>query len=205
MHGFTTEGLLIFPKYETWDTRGWQYQNYLRRTVEAVIKYFRHYGVTFKCMTTDDVAISERPEGVKWVDVIPPEDKFFIKRNCEGMDIIPEDTEKLEAIYELSREKYPLERGLSVEERFDGVVVKREKFIYKEFVKNMKLVVSFEHTNNKRFRVPSQEGDGRIILEAGNTNFIVKATFSGQPVDPVFLLQDPGAARAMYYWEVNND
>jgi hypothetical protein len=200
MHGFTNEGILIYPKYETWDSRGYQFQSYLRSAVKAVVEYFNFYNIKISCLTTDEVAVQERPVNVGWVDVIPAEDKFFVKNNC-GMGNIPEADTVLYDIYDKARKKYPAEKGMPVADRFSNVVIPRERFIFKEFIKTQKLVISFELPTNRNYPVAVEKGDGRLVLEIGNTNFLAKAVFSGEPIDPLFILQDPSTTKAVYRWE----
>lgn len=199
MRGFTDKGIMLMPKEETWNSRGIDYQLSLRKSVNAAIAYFKSLGITMHCFTTNDVALKLNPKGVEWVDCSAPEDIFFIKKNVEGFSNIPSGLQ-IDEIYDETRKKIPVGKGLSIEERFE-IVEKRDKMSANNYIAEQKLVVTFEHPQNSYYKVAGKADDGRIIFKVSHINFLVTCVLSGNPIDAPTITGYNGATRPIYMWE----
>jgi hypothetical protein len=199
MKGFCKTGLLLLPKVESFSDDD-SYLVHLNSVCNKLVRFFKTMNIQLEAFTTNDATSLIDIEGISWVSsACVPEDVFFIRKKCDMPDI--PDGKELSSLYEQAREKYPIKRGLSDEERFD-IVVKRDKYCANKYIADNKLIITLERDNNRYYKTQSEKNDGKIIVFVNPKNFMVKTFMSGNQMDPVKLLGYAGARRQIFNWEV---
>jgi hypothetical protein len=202
MKGFTDKCLLLFPKPEVYEYKTEHYYLNFKRALDRLMKYFSYLNVQVCCLTTDEIALVYDLSGVIWYQTLSDADTFFMRTHNQSKAKLAykENMEKFPALYETAMSKFPLQRGLSTDQRFD-VLVKREYLISKEIISDFNLVFSIQQPSNKSYNTPSKEGDGKIRISINNGSFICTCFMSGEEMDATDLLNFTGANRPMYEWE----
>lgn len=201
MVGFTKDAILLLPKEEHYWSKDDGWIRTFDSSVDKMVRFVsRHFEATPRMFTTDSLAVYLSPDGIQWLNASAPEDLYFARRNCEGLDKMPEGNDLPEEIYKKSREKYPVERGMDKQKRFN-VVVDREKMNLKTVIQNCKLVISFENQNVSQYKVFKDLKKDRIVFLVNNNNFTVKAYYNGEEIGISDLTGLAWTLNPVYNWE----
>lgn len=202
MRGFSDTALVLFPKPESYENRTDDYHYKFKKAVNNLSAYLNNCDMKIKCFATDEVSLISGIKDATWIQTLNDADKFFMMTHNVNMTAWKwMDLEKVPEKYDLAAKKFPLERGLTADQRFE-VLVKRENLITKELIKEAKVVINFEQPNNPNYKVVSKEDDAKICIIISNRTFLPKCYLSGNEIDPNDLLAFQGANRPIYSWEV---
>lgn len=204
MKGFTKQGLLIFPKRKNYEalSNGDVYYDALDKAVNNAMDLIDSIDAKSYALTTDEIAIEIAPSDILWIDVITPEDKFFLKRNISDYKSMPDADIELPTEYlEDARVRYPIEKGVSKEERLK-IIREREKFLFRKLALETRLIFSFEVPSSRSYPLPNKYEDDRILIDAGTNNMKVKALIFGEPGDLVEVFSNKTLRRSIDRWEV---
>lgn len=201
IQGFTSNALVIYPLADDYHGRGSQYFLHMNAAATNLQKYLKLNNITYDCFITDDVAKEVVVTPDRWISTLNQGDLFFVKNNCEGMDkpfgtVITNDD-----VIKTTLTKYPTERGLSVERRFEQVL-KRDAMARRELVKLYKMVVLFKQPKSPTIRYTVKPGSGLMYIEIDNSTFLVKCYMSDTEVGATELLEVKNGFMPMYEWEV---
>lgn len=200
MKGFCTEAVCILPKPESLTKRGEGYLRELKSAIYNLRDFLAENEIEMKCFATDEVALSLNLENIKYLQLLTPEDRNYLKvmkvtnAYTQGQDVD-------NRVYEEVRRKFKVKPGMSQEERF-AIIEKRERLAGKLVAANEKLVIDISTKNNRPYIVDSKKGDQRMLFRVNNEDFILSATMSGTPIDIWFLYKDKRLLDPVNKWKL---
>lgn len=215
MENFTDRLILIMPKEETTNRFSEFEERRFNRAVENIIRYFDSIGIETYCFSTDDVAIGLKHLGMKFIHSILPEDRFYLDKAVKDETAYIKDAEELPSeIYDAVRKKYPVPRGLSVDDRYD-LTVKRDRLSGNIFLKDFRFIITMDNKSNAYYRVESTKkkgdmrnqsnGDKRIVVRIDYNTFMCSATLSNVPIDISYIFQDEELLKPVNEWEIKEE
>lgn len=200
MRGFCTDAYLVFIKYENYQSQNHEQRICYARAVENFITYLKEIGIVPKCFITDEVAQLVAPSGVTWVSPLSRGDAYFVKSNCDGMGNI--DLSKAEYLDELIREsekKHQIEKGISIEKRFEKIL-KRDSFVTSKCINEAPLVVAFCKKNKCNYKVNLQEGKQQIRIFMDSA-YMLEAYLAGNKMNTEILLDRKNTRYPVHQWK----
>lgn len=202
MQGFDNKALILFPFYENYVSKNYQYKDQFRNAVNKLVSYLKSVNIEPHVFYTDDVARELCLEDFVWVSSLSRADSYFVSKNCQGMlEAMSRPTVQFQDIYNAVTAKDPGEHNMSVEDRFAMVCRHSEKAISK-IVPTYKIVVHFKFKNRMQYKVTSKAGDNKIRIYVDANTFLPEAYIGGMRTDPVDLLMAPYANRSLTSWEI---
>lgn len=200
MQGFCTEGVLLFPSIKAFEDKPLSYLNQFEKGISNIIKLFQRNAIQLYGLMTDEVALTvRRPEGLGWIEAIPPEDGYFIRTNCvqlgnniQGVKHYPDIAREVKA-------KLPLEQGCTRDERFE-LVERRTKLANKLLFKEMKCIVHVCFKSNLEYSIKPKESDNTLFMIVDAKTWLLDTYINGQAIDPVKLLGLPYATMGINKW-----
>lgn len=197
MRGFADRALILFSDPSYYNEALGSYKNNYRRAVQNLLTYLESIGVEHDCLLTDQLAVQFNLPNTRWIATAVPEDLFFMRNYCN----IPnqESTPLPDALATKLRTKYPVERGLSPEDRF-AIVAKRTRMAERNLIDSYKFVVVFGNT----FRVRTKESDGRAVFSVNDKRFYTRMELSGAEVPISDFLQIPYGNLSLCDWGLYN-
>lgn len=201
MRGFDTKALILFPKMETYNSRGYMYKNQIKRAVNNLVEYLKSMDIEPHVFYTDDVARDIRHPDFHYISTMSTADKFFAQKYCDGMpDALTIPMVEYPDIYNAITSKDPGSLDMSTEARFDMVLRHVNKAAAK-IIPTYKIVIHFMMPNNAQYKITSKPGDGKIRIIVSANTFIPTAYMGGQEENPIDLLGVPYASRSLDNWE----
>lgn len=193
MKGFSDRALILLSNLETYEECGFTYKYDYKLAVKNLINYLASVGVAHDCLITDRLAASIDMRDPRWLATGAPEDMFFMQSYCgvPKHGTVPLDDTTLARL----RSKFPIERGLSPEDRFP-IVAKRVKLAERVLIESYPVVVVF----GQEFKVKSKPDDGRAILRIHEKKFYTSMELSGMEVPINDFLQIPYANQCLSEW-----
>jgi len=202
MKNFAKTAVVLLPKDDHYWSKDEMWIRAFDLSLKKMIKFInKNFEVKPDLLTTDSLAVYLSPDDCGWLNVSAPEDLYFARRNCEGLDKMPEGRDLPDEIYKKSRTKFPITRDMEKVKRF-GVLVDREKLNLKEYVQNCKLVVTFENQNVAQYKVWKELKKDRIVLIVNSVNFTVKAFYNGEEIGISDLTGLAWTLNPVNTWEV---
>lgn len=201
MKGFDTKALLLFPKIESYERRGYQYHHQFKTAVVNLVNYLTSVGIEAHAFYTDDVAREMRDKvDLKFVSTLTTTDKFFTSKYCDGMrDALELKMIEFPDIYNAITAKDPGSLDMSTEARFDMVLRHNAKAVAK-IIPTYKIVIHFMIPNNTQYKVTSKPGDGKIRVHVSANTFIPTVYMSGQEENPIDIFGVGYANRGLDMW-----
>lgn len=196
--GFTRTAVMIFPEEEYCTDRGPQYRGHLEDSVKNIIDYLHKCNISVAFFATDDVAHNLRVSPDRWIITLNSGDMFFLKTNCTMMDMDFGDAEKYEDLYRSIATKHPVERGASIDRRFE-VILKRDYAAKRDILRKYKLVVNFKHSKGG-IKFSTKAGSNVMYLEVENISFMLSSYMSDTKMDNIALLGVANANMPVYEW-----
>lgn len=188
---------IIMPKEESLHKLTEENLVRFKRGVINLIKYYQEKKIDVFAYSTDEVIFKHfSNSGVKLIQCILPEDRYFLKHIYKETIMPGIDTDE---IYNAVRSKYPVRRGMSEEER-KSVVDKRIKRVPVEDIKRAGMVVDFGLKNNAQFKVSTKEGDKRMVAKVDLQTLRIDTTMSGIPIDAKYIYTDVNAHSPIDSW-----
>ena len=205
MQGFDTKALILFPKFESYDGKGYKYKYQFKTAVSNLLDYLDHVGIEPHVFYTDDVAREMYDPRFKYVSTLSTADKFFAAKHCIGMSEC-NNTSMIEYpdIYNAITAKDPGSLDMSVSARFDMVIRHCNKAASK-IIPMYNIVIHFMMPNNTQYKVTSKPGDGKIRIQVSANTFVPTVYMGGQEENPIDILGIPFANRSLDNWEKLND
>lgn len=202
LQGFDNKALVIYPLADDYYSKGLQYENHIRISALNVQKYLKLNNVYYDCFVTDDIAREIRVSPDRWVATLNQGDMFFVKNNCEDMFVDFANVVTNADVIKSTQDKYPNERGLGVERRFE-LVLKRDSMARREILKTYKIVILFKQPKSPAMRFVAKPGSGIMYIEIDNSSFLAKCFMSDTLMDTTELLGIKNGYMPAYEWEVN--
>lgn len=200
MIGFTDTALILFPKEESISQRGTAYKLNFKTSLDNLLMYLRHCGITPHVLYTDDVARSYKCDEMVYVSTLSKGDMFFVSKNCEGMSgAMRTAMIEFNEVYDKALKKYPIRENKNIESTFTDVI-KRSNFAANEIIKKYKLICNFIRKGNPNYKVKSTVNDKRILLEVDVITFLPKTYISGTEVNQCGILDVPYGNRSLLVW-----
>lgn len=203
IRGFVREALVVYPLWEDYSGRSREYQSHINKAAENVKEYLKKCNIDLHSFVTDDVARTCSTIPDNWVLTLGTGDMFFVKTNCEGMDVDYSKAVRFPDIYSECAEKYPISKTMSKDGRFEAIL-QRDGKARREIVKNYNFIILFKQPKSPALRLQPKEGSGKLIITIDNTTFLPECYMSDMRVDPIDLLGIPNANMPAYEWEVDN-
>lgn len=193
MKGFTDRALVLLSSLEGYEECGSIYKYDYKVAIENLIGYLGSVGIAHDCLITDALATNMNMYNPRWLATGAPEDMFFMRNYCgvPEYEVVSLEEDALTTL----RNKFPIKRGLSPEERFP-IVARRVKFIERALIDSYKFVVVF----GKKFPVKSKPDDGRAVLRINEKRFYTSMELSGTEVPIIEFLQVPYANQCLSEW-----
>jgi len=202
MEGFAKNAIILLPKEENYWSKDDQWLRSFQLAVENVIKFITlNFHIVPEALTTDALAVYLSPAGVKWINVSAPEDIYFVRRNCDGLDKMPEGRDVEGEYYKEARTKFPIVAKMTREERF-SVAAQRERLVFKKVIQECKLVISFENPYVAQYKTYKELKKDRIVLIVSHLNFTVKAYYNGEEIGFSELTNIPWTLNPANTWRV---
>lgn len=200
MKGFDDKALLLFPKLESYENRGYKYHHQFKQAVKNLIAYLSSVGIEPHVFYTDDIARELRCPEFKYVSTLSTADKFFTSKYCTGMtDALTLKMIEFPEIYNAITAKDPGSLDMSTEARFDMVLRHNSKAVSK-IIPTYKIVIHFMIPNNAQYKATSKTGDGKIRIHVSANTFIPTVYMSGQEENPIDVLGVGYANRGLDVW-----
>lgn len=204
MKGFDDKALILFPKWENYEGKPFNYKYQFKKAVQNVIDYLLSCNITPYVFYTDDVARAIGAPEFKWICTLGKADRFFISKYCDGCsEALTKKMLFFEDIYNDLIIKEPYDVNASPEEKFE-VILRRSVKASNKIIPLFKIVVNFTIPNKSQYRVTIKPGDGKIRILINARNFYPKAYISGSEENICDLLELPCASRTVDLWEVDN-
>lgn len=210
MQGVAKEVLLVLPKEEALNKYDELYFIKFRKAVGNVIKYFNSIGTEVFCFSSDDIAVQNKELGMKFKHSLSPEDRYYLSKDL-GEEVFVKDAEDIEEEYYIkARKKYPIPKGISLDDRY-MLALKKSKLAGNEYIANNKVTITMEKKSNAFYKVePTMKNkriipDKRIIFKIDYENFIMTATLSGTPIDIRYLLKNDNLLTSVDEWKIGEE
>jgi hypothetical protein len=201
LYGFTRNALVVYPFMDDYSGRSSGYVDHVNRAASNLHTYLRNCSITYDCFATDDVARAVRQVPDRWLLTLNGGDMHFVKTNCEGMDLDFSNGVKYPDVYTATAERFPIERGASIDNRFEAIL-KRDAKARREIEKKYSLTIMFNQPKSPAMKLTPKAESGRLLILIDNTTFIAKCYMSDMLMDPIDLLGIPNANAPVYEWEV---
>lgn len=196
--GFTREALITLPNYEDYIERSTNYHNKVHISIKNICSYLDKCSIQPFMLTTDGVAQSILPSGVKWINPLNPGDTYFVKQNCNVPLSVFDNAKVYSEVLTKATEKFPNVRGLSTEARFE-LMLKRNTLASREIVTLQKLLIYFKH---KGMKPRHKEASNRLHIEIDSVNFLVKCYMGATDINPIDILGFDSAQFPVYEWKL---
>ena len=204
MKGYSETALMLLPSMDNFHTLNLTEKNYVDSAVTNMAEFLvREFGVKPYVIVSDDYYIDSRKDFPHiQFSSLPKEDLRFAKSNCDGMDFIDIDAVAYapNEILQKARQKYPINGVLNRDARFE-VVLSREKIVMKEYIKQSKLVVSFENINKMTWNTQRNLTTDRLVIHVSPVNGMCSAFFCGEQISLQKLTNLKYTAFPVYNWE----
>lgn len=192
---------IIMPKEESLNKLSEEQRLKLKRAVKNVISYFSHLGLYVYSYATDNLALEYKGTGLRILQNVLPEDRYFIAA-IEKTAV--NEGEDIDSVYDFVRRKLPVKRGLSEGER-SSLVRKRSKLCAQQHIKESGFIVDFGVKSNALFKVTSELKDKRLVLKVDIDTLYAHAKMSGTPIDIKYLFHDERLATTVDNWVIKGE
>ena len=197
--------LLLFPDVIYYEWKSEEFYSYLRRSVANIHKLAKQLKWDLHCLLSDEVAIQEAPDDVKWINTMSRADvKFMIANNpnMENISYIPKDSiVSYDDLIADAMNKYPVIKVLDTQTRF-SITCDRENMVKKKVLKQYKSFIIFGSRSHKTYPVVPKEDDGALIMYIDLTFFKAETYMNGKKVSNIDILMNGTTNNAVYSWEV---
>lgn len=193
MRGFTDRALILLSSLQAYDECGSMYKYDYQVAIKNLVEYLGSVGISHDCLITDALATRMNMFSPRWLATSAPEDMFFMRNYCGVKDYATVELE--DGVLEELRKKFPIQRGLTPNERYP-IVAKRVKHIERSLIANYQFVIVV----GKEFPVKSKPDDGRAILRVNEKKFYTSMELSGAEVPINDFLQVPYANQCLSEW-----
>lgn len=201
MIGFDDKALILFPHWENYDSRNFNYKSQFRTCVRNLCNYLATQGIVPHVFYTDDVARELSLDEFVWVSTLSKADCFFTSKYCNNMaSALTLPTVTFDEVYNKITEKDPGDPYMTVEDRFN-MVCRHANKAANQIIPMYKIVIHFRFKNKAQYKVVSKAGDNKIRINVDANNFVPEAFMGGMSMDIVSLLQAPYANRSLITWE----
>lgn len=205
MRGFDDKALILFPKWDNWESKPYNYKYQFKKAVTNLIAYLHSVGISPHVFYTDDVARDLRYEDFVWVSTLGRADKFFISKYCDACsDALSLSMVEHDDLYNEILRKDPGSADMKPEERFEMVLRHANKAAMK-LIPQYKIVIHFMYPSHAQYKVTTKPGDGKIRININAHNLSPVAYLSGTEENVCDLLNLPCASRCLDLWEVPNE
>jgi hypothetical protein len=202
MRGFDTKALILFPKWENYNSKGGNYKYQFKKAVSNLIMYLQSMNIEPHVFYTDDVARELRNPEFVWVSTLSKTDRFFIKNHCDACsDALSLPMIEFDKIYNTVLAKDPGSLDMTENERFE-MVLRHASKAAASIIPQYSIVIHFMFQNRQQYKVSSKPGDGKIRINVSANTFSPKVYIGGSEEDACDLLAVPYANRCLDVWEV---
>lgn len=201
MKGFDTKALLLFPYWDDYEPRSYEYKSRFEECVDIMLRYLKSVDIVPHMLVTDDIARNLQRD-VQWVATLGKGDMYFAKKYCDKMDII--DTSSAIEFPDLFNEiiaKDPGEKDMNVEQRFEMVLRHVNKAV-QAIIPMYRIVIHFRFKSRIQYKVTSKLNDNKIRIIVDANSFVPECYISGSDINSCDLFQRPFANRTISMWEV---
>ena len=200
MKGFDTKALILFPKWENFDSKSNSYKYQFKKALINLVRYFESIGIEPHVFYTDDIARFFKLPEFKWVSTLGTADRFFISKHCDGC----EDAMQLQQItydelYNDILAKDPGSLDLSETDRFE-MVLRHSIKAAAAIIPTYKIVAHFSLPKKAQYKVTTKPGDGKIRMNINASTFSPTVYISGNEENACDLLGVPFANRSLDVW-----
>lgn len=199
MRGFATQALILLPALDKYQEYYGGYKAQFDKAVRTLVDYLHSVDIEPCFLATDPVAYSEYTglEGVRWLATENSGGIYFMQTNA-GLPKLPTLTNIPDAVLKELDTKFPIERGLSVDQRWYRES-KRVALAEKLIIAQNTVVFLF----GNQYRLRAKENDGRALFFI-NQQFIPKFKLSGNDANITAFLGIPNANMSITEWRVSN-
>lgn len=199
MRGFATQALILLPAMEKYQEYYGGYKAQFDKAVHNLVDYLHSVDIEPCFLATDPVAYSEYTglEGVRWLATENSGGIYFLQTNA-GLPQLPDLTPISDALLKEVDAKFPVERGMTVEQRW-FTESKRVNLAEKLIIAQHTVVFLF----GNQYSLRPKQNDGRALFFI-NQQFIPKFKLSGNDANIVAFLGIPNANMSITEWRVSN-
>lgn len=191
MRGFASNALLLFSDMNQ-VMESHSFAGNYKLAVNNLLIYLDSVGIGHDCFISDELAFNLALPKTRWIATGASEDIFFMTKFCNvpSYDLVP----LRDDLCQLIRDKHPLKRGMSQQERAK-IIQKRVELAEKQLISSYQLVIVF----GKNYRVKTREDDGRAVIHV-KKGFIPTLELSGKEVPINDFLQLPYGNLTLLEW-----
>ena len=199
MRGFATQALILLPSMEKYSEYYGGYKLQFHTAIKTLVDYLHSVDIEPCFLATDTVAYSEfaELEGVRWLATENSGGRYFLQSQCSVPELSPLAEVPESVLKELDK-KFPVERGLTVEQRW-FVESKRVNMAEKLIIAQNSVVFLF----GNQYSLRPKQNDGRALFFV-NQQFIPKFKLSGNDANITAFLSIPNANMSITEWRVSN-
>lgn len=193
MKGFTDKALLLLSDPSDLEEVTTSFRVSYMKAVENIIEYLKDNGIQHYCLLSDALTSRINMHNPVWLATGDSADMFFMQNFCS----VPKyEAQPLTEDLALKvRTKFPIERGLSPEERFD-IVSKRVRFTERALISRFNFVVVF----GKQYNPTTKPGDGRAVMRVDSHHFYTSLQLSGENIPINDFMQLSYANQCLSEW-----
>lgn len=196
MKGFTNKALINCCDFERarfvcWDDGTYSDTQEFSKALRNVIELLKANNITPYATVDDAVARILAPESLKFINILPRGDMFFLQRYSIGYE---NEVEIAEDFTEGRDTLDPIPEGTTIEGRLDIIGARRQK-LYKLLTEHFKFNIVFDMVNVNKY--PAKSAVWRIHP----THFSHEIWMGGNMVDLRTFLEIPYGNAPVNVWE----
>ena len=197
MKGFAPQALILLPAQDKYNEYYGGYKAQFHAALDKLIAYLISVDTEPCFLLTDPVAMSifQDRKDVRWVATENQGGLYFLKSNC-GLQDVENLTPIAQSVIEQVDKKFPVERGLSVEQRW-YLETKRVDLAERLLISQYQAVFLF----GNQYTLRPKQDDGRALFFV-NSQLVAKLKLSGNDANIASFLGIENANMSITEWRV---